>query len=75
MKVWIDQDECTGSEHCIRLAPKVFLMKDGKAFVQENGQVVGEGPDALATVPGDLTDAVIEAAEKCEGQCIFVEID
>ena len=75
MKVWIDQESCTGSGHCVRLAPAVFVMKDGKAYAQEKGAVVGEGPDALAAVPDDLNDAVIAATEKCEGECIFIEVE
>jgi ferredoxin len=27
----------------------------------------------MATVPSDLEDAVVEAAEECPGECIFVE--
>jgi ferredoxin len=26
-------------------------------------------------VPDDLVEAVIEAAEECPGECIFVEVD
>ncbi|HEY1634465.1 MAG TPA: ferredoxin [Acidimicrobiales bacterium] len=27
----------------------------------------------MAAVPTDLEDAVVEAAEECPGECIFVE--
>ncbi|HEY1465877.1 MAG TPA: ferredoxin [Acidimicrobiales bacterium] len=27
----------------------------------------------MAAVPGDLEDAVVEAAEECPGECIFIE--
>jgi ferredoxin len=27
----------------------------------------------MAAVPSDLEDAVVEAAEECPGECIFVE--
>jgi ferredoxin len=75
MKAWIDQENCIGSQHCVRLAPSVFAMKDGKAYVQENGTIVGEGPDALGKIPEEHLDAVMAAADKCEGECIFLEID
>jgi len=26
-------------------------------------------------VPGNLDEAVIEAAEECPGECIFIEVD
>ena len=74
-KVWIDQDECTGSQVCVKKAPSVFVMRDGKAYVQQDGVIVGEGgPDALADTPEDMTDTLAQVAEECEGQCIFLEI-
>jgi ferredoxin len=51
MKVWIDQDLCTGDGLCEEIAP------------------------GLANVPGSLEEAVIEAAEECPGECIFIEVD
>ena len=43
MKVWIDQDLCTGDGLCAEIAPDVFTMKnDGLAYVQE---VVGNFGD------------------------------
>jgi ferredoxin len=29
----------------------------------------------LAAVPTDMEDAVVEAAEECPGECIFIERD
>lgn len=75
MKTWIDQENCTGSQHCVRLVPSVFTMKDGKAYVHENGTIVGEGPEALVKIPDEHLDAAMDAADKCEGECIFLEID
>lgn len=31
------------------------------------------GAAGMALVPEDLEDAVIEAAEECPGECIFIE--
>ena len=40
MKVWIDQDLCTGDGLCAEIAPDVFVMRDdGLAYVQEGGHV------------------------------------
>ena len=36
MKVWIDQDLCTGDGLCEEIAPAVFtLLDDGLAYVKE----------------------------------------
>jgi len=36
MKVWIDQDLCTGDGLCEEIAPDVFIMlDDGLAYVRE----------------------------------------
>jgi len=78
MKVWIDQDLCTGDGLCEEIAPDVFtLLDDGLAYVKESGKVFSDpgGAEGLAAVPGGLDEAVIEAAEECPGECIFIEVD
>ena len=41
MKVWIDQDLCTGDGLCEEIAPDVFtLLDDGLAYVQGRRQGV-----------------------------------
>ncbi len=78
MKVWIDQDLCTGDGLCEEIAPDVFtLLDDGLAYVKEAGKVFSDpgGAEGLAAVPGGLDEAVIEAAEECPGECIFIEVD
>jgi ferredoxin len=78
MKVWIDQDLCTGDGLCEEICPAVFtLLDDGLAYVKD-GQVVCNDPGGaqqMASVPADLEDAVQEASEECPGECIFVEAD
>ena len=38
MKVWIDQDLCTGDGLCAEIAPDVFVMdSDGLAYVAQGG--------------------------------------
>jgi ferredoxin len=76
MKVWIDQDLCTGDGLCEEIAPAVFtLLDDGLAYVKEGDKVLSEpgGSEGLAAVPTDLEDSVVEAAEECPGECIFIE--
>jgi len=60
MKVWIDQDLCTGDGLCEEIAPAVFtLLDDGLAYVKEGSDVKSEpgGSAGMAAVPGDLEDA------------------
>ena len=76
MKVWIDQDLCTGDGLCEEICPDVFtLLDDGLAYVKDDGSVLSEpgGAASQAAVPGPLEEAVVEAAEECPGECIFVE--
>ena len=78
MKVWIDQDLCTGDGLCEEIAPAVFtLLDDGLAYVKEGDKVLSNpgGPEGLANVPAGMDDAVIEAAEECPGECIFIEVE
>jgi ferredoxin len=78
MKVWIDQDLCTGDGLCEEICPDVFtLLDDGLAYVKDSGNVLNNpgGSAGIAVVPADLEDAVVEASEECPGECIFVERD
>jgi len=78
MKVWIDQDLCTGDGLCEEICPDVFtLLDDGLAYVRDSGKVLSDpgGVEGLAAVPGNLEDAVIESAEECPGECIFIEVE
>jgi ferredoxin len=76
MQVWIDHDECVGVGTCADIAPSVFVMgDDGVAYVQQGGVAIrGRGSEAVATVPDDLLEDVIEAAESCPGECIYLEV-
>jgi ferredoxin len=78
MKVWIDQDLCTGDGLCEEIAPDVFtLLDDGLAYVKEGSKVFSDpgGAEGLANVPAGQEEAVIESAEECPGECIFIEVD
>ncbi|MEA2717265.1 MAG: ferredoxin [Actinomycetota bacterium] len=76
MKVWIDQDLCTGDGLCEEIAPDVFtLLDDGLAYVREGGKTLSPGGvEGLAVVPAGQEDGTIESAEECPGECIFIEL-
>ncbi|HEX2701329.1 MAG TPA: ferredoxin [Acidimicrobiales bacterium] len=89
MNVWIDADLCTGDGICAEIAPAVFFMEDdGLAYVKESkehfsdvsadkkfNEALGQGGTAngVARIPDALLEDVIEAAEECPGECIFIE--
>jgi ferredoxin len=80
MKVWIDQDLCTGDGLCEEIAPDVFtLLDDGLAYVREGDKIYAtakgnpQGAEGMASFPDSKLDAVIESAEECPGECIFIE--
>ena len=80
MRVWIDQDLCTGDGLCAEIAPDVFhMMPDGLAYVKECDKIyaaaVGnpEGAEGMASFADDRLTDVIDAAEECPGECIFIE--
>mgnify|MGYP001768211224 FL=1 len=79
MKVWIDQDLCTGDGLCEEIAPDVFvLLDDGLAYVREGDKIYAaakgnpQGAEGQAQVPAGLEDATRESAEECPGECIFI---
>ena len=84
LKVWIDQDLCTGDGICVELQPGIFAMHDdGLAYVKETswGNILNggagpalAGPTGLATVGDSVVADVVEAAEECPGECIFLEV-
>jgi ferredoxin len=88
VKVWIDQDICTGDGLCEEICPEIFGgHTDGLFYVKEPEwpSIVEDetGPkdypiyqmaEGVAHVPDRLVNAVIEAAEECPGECIFIEV-
>jgi len=80
MRVWIDQDLCTGDGICEEIAPDVFtLLDDGLAYVREKDKIFAtakgnaQGAEGMAEFTDAQMDAVIESAEECPGECIFIE--
>jgi len=76
VRVWIDQDLCTGDGLCTDHCPEVFvILEDGISYVRD-GDLIGNDPGGssnLAAVPPRLGDHVVAAALDCPGECIFVE--
>ena len=71
MKVWIDQDLCTGDGLCEEIAPDVFtLLDDGLAYVKEGPKIFAaaksnaQGAEGLAEIPDGQLDAVIRMLEE-----------
>ena len=78
MRVWIDQDLCTGDGLCLDHCPDVFVqLEDGIAYVAEAGVALNDpgGSGSLAEVPDRASQAVIDAAIQCPGECIFIELE
>lgn len=78
VRVWIDQDLCTGDGLCLDHCPDVFVqLEDGIAYVAQDGQPGNDpgGSGSLAWVPDRLHAAVVLAADDCPGECIFIEME
>jgi ferredoxin len=73
LRVWIDQDLCTGDGLCVQYAPEVFEFDvDGLAYVKDSAGELLETPGARADVPESLRLDVITSAKECPGDCIHV---
>lgn len=75
MKVWIDQDLCTGDGICEEICPSVFIgQPNGLFYVKDkDGNVKASGE--TVDIPENLLYDVEEAAEACPGECIFIQED
>lgn len=73
LRVWIDQDLCTGDGLCVQYAPEVFEFDvDGLAYVKDCGNDLLTAPGAQVDVPDGLRLDVIASAKECPGECIHV---
>jgi len=73
LRVWIDQELCTGDGLCVQYAPEVFEFDvDGLAYVKTAGGDLLEAPGARTDVPDGLRLDVIASAKECPGECIHV---
>jgi ferredoxin len=79
-----------GAGTCSQIAPEVFHQRsDGTWAVKEDSSHFGEtvifdgssgpghGPEGIhgrARIPEELIESVIDAAEECPGECIYLEV-
>jgi ferredoxin len=76
MRVWIDQDCCTGAGLCVDHCPELFIvLEDGIGYVRHDGSLItgDDGPSVM--IPRRHERAVLDAVERCPGECIYVEAD
>jgi ferredoxin len=73
LRVWVDQDLCTGDGLCVQYAPEVFEFDvDGLAYVKDGAGELRLAPGSRVDVPTHLRVEVVDAARECPGECIHV---
>ncbi len=74
LRVWIDQELCTGDGLCVEYAPEVFEFDvDGLAYVRDDSGNLLAAAGARTPVPPRFRLDVIDSAKECPGACIHVE--
>lgn len=73
LQVRVDQELCTGDGLCVQVAPKVFEFDiDGLAYVKDADGRLHLEVDSRVPVPAGWVLEVLDAAQQCPGECIFV---
>ncbi len=73
LRVWVDQDLCTGDGLCVQYAPEVFEFDvDGLAYVKAADGELHTAAGSQVEVPDQLRLDVIDSAKECPGACIHV---
>ncbi len=76
MRVWTDQDCCTGAGLCVDRCPDLFtVLEDGIGYVLDGDAVVTDADHASVVVPSRLERDAVDAAERCPGECIYLDAD
>jgi len=76
MRVWIDQDCCTGAGLCVDHCPELFIvLEDGIGYVRDGATVISDISHPSVAVPRRYERAAIDAVERCPGECIYLEPD
>jgi ferredoxin len=76
MRVWIDQDCCTGAGLCVDHCPDLFIvLDDGIGYLHDGGLVITDPDYPSIPVPPRYEQAAIDAVERCPGECIYLEPD
>jgi ferredoxin len=74
LRVRIDQESCTGDGLCVQYAPSVFEFDvDGLAYVKDDSGELVTAPGGRVLVPLEIVNNVVDAADECPGNCIYVE--
>lgn len=74
LRVWVDQDLCTGDGLCVQYAPEVFEFDvDGLAYVKGEDGELRTTVRSCVPVPAHLRLDVLDSAIECPGECIHVE--
>ncbi len=71
MNVWVEHHECIGNGICAEICPELFVVRGGIAYVKHDGAELPAGQ--AAPVPDSLVDDVIDVAERCPAECVFIE--
>ena len=73
LRVWVDQDLCTGDGLCVQYAPEVFEFDvDGLAYVKGADGELRTAKGDRVEVPEGLARDVLDSARECPGECIHV---
>jgi len=73
LRVWVDQDLCTGDGLCVQYAPEVFEFDiDGLAYVKDAAGELLTSAGERTAVPEELRREVLDSAKECPGACIHV---
>ena len=76
MRVWIDQDCCTGAGLCVDHCPELFVvLEDGIGYVHDALRIVTDPTQPSVSVPRRYEQSAIDAVERCPGECIYLEPD
>ncbi len=71
MQVWIDHVECCGVGVCVDACPEMLTLEsDGLAYVNLNGKKYGSNEPA--PLPEAFLEGMLDAAEECPQDCIYV---
>jgi ferredoxin len=70
MRVWIEEEFCTGDGLCEELCAEMFEMgDDGLAHVKGCG-ASGDSSESAVTVREGLEESVLDAEAQCAGECL-----
>lgn len=73
LRVWVDQQLCTGDGLCVQYAPEVFEFDiDGLAYVKGADGELRTAAGEQVAVPEHLRLDVLDSARECPGECIHV---